>query len=138
MLSTEYIAGYFDADGFVGLRRYPHLSGYGYYPQLAVAGTDEHMISTIAEALAHQGVMCSISYSPMGDKHKDVWRLAISEHDNMTKFCDLLSQLLVLKKERLLLVSRWLDISRTKKKGVAVDEEERIYEEMKRLNKRGK
>lgn len=150
MISLEYIAGFFDADGHVGIYKTipPNSKSYYYQVRLTFINTDKKIIETIQEKIKND---ININGSIIVDKkpnpkHREAYQL-IYTNKSALKVIYLIQEFTILKKERLEIAKQLQkhknqynggSYGRNKLSSQTLEIREELYKKMKSLNKRGK
>lgn len=146
MKRTEraYWAGIVDGEGYIGI--YPIMGRWKdkiykhYRAVIKVASTDQQIITDIQKAFGGH-----ITFRKGTDNHKDSWQWAIAHKKNVRQMLNLIYPYLRIKKKQADIMFKYIDIKwqeirpsfsqyRQDKYNLMV----KLYEELKKLNHRGK
>lgn len=150
MISLEYIAGFFDVDGHVGIYKTirKHGRSYHYQVRLTFINTDKKIIETIQEKIKNDiningNIIIDKKPNP---KHREAYQL-IYTNKTALKVIYLIQEFTILKKERLEIAKQLQEhknqynggsYRRNKLSSQTLEIREELYQRIKVLNKRGK
>lgn len=134
MLSVEYIAGFFDADGCMSIGKDKRR---GTYVPCATFTNSNYDVLTLMQYYLS---LCEINTRLRGtkrvsEKYSHVWRILISKQSELVKFCNLIKPHLVVKQEETELMIRFLKCCKIAPQGL-VPEKFMLYKQIKSLKKR--
>jgi hypothetical protein len=146
-ISYQYIAGFVDGEGHIGLcKRKKHKVGhYNYQPTLMIANTDRYVLELIREKVGgqfHKFINIS-SYS----KRPYLYRLVIQKQDVLYSVIENIYPHLIIKKEQARILLDYIKLRKSKQKNFIQsgcgarapygEEEHILYNKMFKLSARG-
>jgi intein-encoded DNA endonuclease-like protein len=105
ILSKEYIAGFFDADGSVSIIYQRVKRGQSLRPEVSIVQNNVPMLNVIKDSLNSYGIGCHISLR----KYKATHRLMVNGLKRVEKFIDTIGPYIVLKRKEIELIGKFVD-----------------------------
>jgi hypothetical protein len=146
----NYIAGFIDGEGYIGLKLIRLKPSVNYSPEVSVYNTNRQIIEWIGSIIGG-GITKKKSYKA---NCKQGWKLYIQSQQKSLDVCGLLIPYLRIKKNQAILLKKWCEVRIEKRKNSEIvrdnlgkivshdrsyDEKEyEIYKKLRALNKRGK
>ena len=136
----SYLAGLFDGEGSIriskAIGKHVAKSGHSYTLRVTLRMTDEETVRKFAQYFKHESVRCISNTKP---EWKLIWRCDILSNDALI-VCQTFLPFLGIKKEQAKL---GIEFQTNRPRGLARGQQEeerleRLYQQMKKLNKRGK
>lgn len=144
-----WLAGFIDGEGYLGIlkqkkRITKQQSGSPlYHPYLVITGTDEKTIKYLIELT---GCGWVVKMTKKNDKHKIAYQYKVSKFDDLISLLSQIQNFLKIKQFQSRLLVQFINLRKQAlvKTGRGsrditsfTGEEEKIYQELKKLNKRG-
>lgn len=131
----SYIAGFLDGEGCFTICKHKRGNEYYFRPVIAVCNTNRDVIEFIAKKFG--GMFQKTKPSKRG--HRDRWQWSTENREKIIKICEMLIPHLIIKKRQAELLKRWCELSiETNTMDNSNEEMRKIYEEIKKLNARGR
>ena len=133
-LSHVYIAGFVDGEGCFSIHKHQDKrikKGYTYFPKFTICNTDKNTLKLIQKELGGRIFVSTKEHH----KTKCTYNLAIQDLKTIKEAIDKISAFLILKKKQAGIMLEYCKIRKENKN--YSEKEEKLYQEIKKLNKRG-
>lgn len=109
-MNIEYLAGFFDGEGYIGLAKYKARSNenstYGFYlvPNIVIVQKHKKILEEIRDFLNKNDIGCFIK-----ERDDACYQLIIGGMKRAIKFCNLMENHIICKKPQLLLLKSYIE-----------------------------
>lgn len=145
-----YIAGFVDGEGTLQVRKHKSKNSIWYYPTILLTNTNYQVLDTLSKWL--KAKVTPLRYTPSSKNHRDCFKITIATICDVLSLAKFLKPYLLIKRRQAELLEELAIIKVGKESQIIRGEhgrikgttmrtlprEEEIYEEVKKLNRRGR